>query len=67
MHCELQTTEFELKNGRGGGGGAPSFTWSLTLVDRSLLLNCTETLATQARIFVHASVIVDQDHLSGAL
>ena len=28
----------------------PFFTWSLTLVPRSLFLNHTETLATQARV-----------------
>ena len=52
----------EPKNERGGGGGkgrkrqrpfpalllAPFFAPSLTLVSRSLLLNRTETLATQA-------------------
>ena len=44
----------EPKNERGGGGGdpalllAPFFARSLTLVPRPLLLNRTETLATQA-------------------
>ena len=31
---------------------APFFAWSLTLVPRSLLLNRTETLATQARFML---------------
>ena len=44
---------------------APFFPWSLTLVPRSLLLNCTETLATQTTETLTELIAVLKASISG--
>ena len=72
-----------MKEGGGGGEGrkpsflphplpallpAPLFSWSLTLVPRSFLLNRTETLATQAKAKVESdsAKLISDDSSSDA-